>query len=664
MTNPPVDLSEFLSGFLAEAEELLRKIKAHLMELDAATEREQPAPRAARELFRAVHTIKGLAAMVGVEPIVEIAHVMESVLREIERAGGQSSAGAVEPLIEGAQAIEQRVNALSEGSTAAPPPKALLQRLSSLEPTRSGGAFSGEVSLEAAVLAKLGPAERGQLQQALADGRRVVRADFVPTAERTARGISITSVRERLGALGEIIKVVPLSVARTGSAPGGLRFALLLATDADDAAVADACDGSVEQVHAVTRTPPVEPAVAAEEPVEGGRSRVVRVDVERLDAALEGLSELVIGRFRIERALQELTAGGADTRALAQAVAEQSRELKRLRGAILRLRLVPVTELLEPLPLIVRGLRAKTGKAVELHVERSAAELDKSVAERIFPAIVHLVRNAVDHGLEAPEERRRAGKPETGRVGVRCVELTNAQLEISVSDDGRGIDRGQLAERAGRPVPNDDAELLELLARPGFSTREQVTTTSGRGFGVDIARRLVDTLGGELELSTSVGQGTTFTLRIPITVSIVDAITFECASQRFVAPVSTVDEIVEVSPAELTRPPTPGGRQAVASLIERRGRPVPLLDLAALLRLPRRGDAPACKALVVRSDAGNFGFLVHQLLGHQEVVQRPLEDPLVRVPGVSGATDLGDGTPTLVLDLLALTRALRSREAA
>src|SRR5690606_20089953 len=222
-------------------------------------------------------------------------------------------------------------------------------------------------------------------------------------------------------------------------------------------------------------------------PVEGVRSRVVRVDVERLDAALEGLSELVIGRFRIERALQELTAAGADTRALAQAVAEQSRELKRLRGAILRLRLVPVTELLEPLPLIVRGLRAKTGKAVELHVERSAAELDKSVAERIFPAIVHLVRNAVDHGLEAPEERRRAGKPETGRVGVRCVELTNAQLEISVSDDGRGIDRGQLAERAGRPVPNDDAELLELLARPGFSTREQVTTTSGRGFGVDIA---------------------------------------------------------------------------------------------------------------------------------------------------------------------------------
>jgi two-component system chemotaxis sensor kinase CheA len=324
-----------------------------------------------------------------------------------------------------------------------------------------------------------------------------------------------------------------------------------------------------------------------------------------------------------------------------------------------------MAEVLERVPLLVRGLSRSTGRAVNLHLDVGGAEVDKTVAERIFPAIVHLVRNAIDHALETPAERLAAGKPERGLLEVTCVERSNTQLEIEIRDDGRGVDAAQVARRAGRELPRTDAELLDLLCMPGLSTRDKVTTTSGRGMGMDIVRRtIVDELGGELLLETQPGKGTRFVLRVPLTITIVDAFTFESAGERFCVPVATIEEILDVDHARLVQAPgTSGERSSSLGMLERRGEALPFVALARVLR---RTAGPSQKAFVVRRNGEPMAFAVDRLLGQQEVVVRPLEDPLLRVPGVTGATDLGDGRPTLVLDLYALAgggKRLQAQEA-
>ena len=516
-------------------------------------------------------------------------------------------------------------------------------------------------------------AEREQLAQGAAQGKRVVRVDFVPSPERAAAGITITTVRERVGKIAEIAKVVPLSLPASAASPGGLAFALLVITEAGDAALAEAADATPDKVRSLAGPAPVlgEPAgapatlIIEEEPGDegdGARRGVVRVEVARLDDALEKLSSLVVTRFRLNRALAALSARGvpaADIRDLQEIVSLNGRQLRDLRASIMRARMISVAEMLERVPLLVRGLGRATGKQVVVEIDAGRAELDKAVAERIFPAIVHLIRNAVDHAIETPDERRRAGKPEKGVVRVTCFERANNQLELSIADDGRGIDRAQVAKKAGREIPKSDQDLLALLTIPGLSTREEVTTTSGRGLGMDIVRRITaDDLGGELLLKTTPGAGTTFTLRVPLSITIVDAFSFLVGQQPFVVPVAMVEEIIEVDPSHVVRGPAPGrgsqpgsGRGEIR-LLSRRGEAVPLVGLGELFEVSDAGEGK--KAIVVRRGAEPYAFAVDRMLGQQEVVVRPLEDRLVKIAGVSGSTDLGDGRPTLVLDLIAL----------
>ncbi|MFL5344268.1 MAG: chemotaxis protein CheA [Hyalangium sp.] len=669
-----MDLADFLPAYLAEVEELLGAAHTHLLALETAARQRSASPRTVRELFRALHTIKGLSAMIDVEPIVSLSHWMETALRHADQAGGRLPEASIEPMMEGLRAIEQRVRQLATGKPVSTVPKELLERLEALEPSpqgRAGRPAAEMLELEPALASKLSLSEQEQLLAGVSSGRRAIRLDYVPSAERASQGLTINTVRERLGQLAEIVKVVPVAGPATGG--GNLTFALLLLTNAEDAALLDAVGGPPAQVKHLSSAPaepPPAPAASAEPlgledegpSVESRRNGVLRVEVPRLDDALERLAALVVNRSKLAHAVAKLTAAGAPTRELLQVLQENARQLRDLRAAILHLRMVRMGDVLERMPLLVRGLRRATGKQVRLVQEVGDAELDKAVADRLLPALVHLVRNAVDHALERPEERRAAGKPEEGVVRLACHARTSTRLELSVSDDGRGVDAASVAARAGVPVPESSAELLELMCRPGLSTRESADATSGRGMGMDIVKRIiVDQLGGELSLETRPGQGTTFILSVPLTITIVDAFVFECAAMRYAVAVSAVEEIIEVDSTRLIRPP--GLADGGVTMVERRGQAVPLVALERLLSRDSGREGLGPKALIVRQRGAPVAFAVDRLLGQQEIVLRPLEDPLVRVPGVSGATDLGDGLPTLVLDLPALgaTRGGASR---
>ncbi len=694
-----VDLREFRAAYLAEVDEHLAAINAGLLAVDAANRDGKSSPRELRELMRLLHTIKGLSAMVGIEPIVNIAHRMESVLRAADRAAGNLSERALEAMIAGTRAIESRVRAVADNQPVAEATRGTLAALEAVEVETEEGdvappAGGVDAPIDPEVDAKLTASEREQLSQGADEGRHAVRIDFAPAPAKAERGLTITTLRERLGSVGEIVRVLPMSRVASDAAPGGLLFVVVLVTDASLEAVAEAAGVPLEDVREIlaARSLPLGPTStgAASSGGAGGgrvtpppsddsahvdtqRPGVLRVDVARIDDTIEKLSGLIVTRSRLARAASKLRESGADTRDLDGILVDNARQLRDLRAAILRVRMIPISTVLDRLPLVIRGLGRSTGKLVRLSLEGGGAELDKTVAERIFPALVHLLRNSVDHGVEPPAERARAGKPEHATITVTSSSRNNRQIEIRIEDDGRGVDRARVAAKAGRDVPTEDSALLDMLCQPGLSTRDEVDTTSGRGVGMDIVRKIVvDGLGGELLLETTPGAGTVFVIRVPLTIAIVDSFMLRCGGERFVVPVPVVEEIIDLDPARIVHGPRVDNRET--RFFARRGETVPVVDLARALGLfgkaggqsPHQSHETSAQALIVRRGHEEpVAFAIDRVLGQQETVVRPLVDPLVAVTGISGSTDLGDGRATLVLDLIGLSGQLaRTRGAA
>jgi two-component system, chemotaxis family, sensor kinase CheA len=654
-----VDLREFVGGFIAESDQLVAAATAGLLEIEQANVRGELRAKTVRDLFRALHTIKGLAGMMGIQPIVDLAHAFETVVRVADQAGGRLSGRSVELGLRAVREIADRVRAVAENKSIAPAPEALIDELARVD--NAAGSAARASRFATSWDQRLSAGERQQVAVAVERARKLYTLTFTPSEQGAARGISIATVRPAVAKLAEIIKVAPRAVPQSDEAPAGLLFELLVVSDADTAQLAAAVGSTPDRVEpVVVDVAPELPELPAlpieDEPVARIGRSFVRVELSRLDDLQEQLSALVVSRFRLERQIAKLADAGADIRALREIADVQGRQLRDLRRGILRARMVRVAEVLEPLSLLVRSLVKPGVKEVKLEVDARDTELDKAVADRLLPAIVHLVRNAVDHAIEPMAEREQAGKPAVGRIRISCYEGAGNQLELSVSDDGRGIDRTLIAKRAGKQI-DDESALLDVLTTAGFSTRATATQTSGRGFGMDIVKRITTReLGGELSLMTDVGVGSTFTLKVPLTIAIIDVFSFECGRQPFVVPVSTIEEIFEVAECKRLDGPTERGRLPM-SLCERRGRPVPLVSLGRLLRLDV-SETESGKAMVVRRNGDAIAFAVDRMLGRHEVVVRPIDDALARVTGIAGATDLGDGRPTLLLDLVELGGAI------
>src|SRR5438552_2350431 len=383
---------------------------------------------------------------------------------------------------------------------------------------------------------------------------------------------------------------------------------------------------------------------AAGAAVEPARSRHLRVDLRRLDGLMDLIGELVTARGR----LNELAAERRDP-AIDDVTIQISRLTADLQAEIIQARMTPVWQVFDRFPRLVRDLARQLGKQVAFRVEGKEIELDRAILDELGDPLMHLLRNAVDHGIEPPAERRRRGKNPEAEIVLTALR-ERSSVAISVTDDGRGIDRATILERARRDGLVDphaealtDDQLLRVLARPGFSTADAVTNVSGRGVGIDVAVTRLRALGGSIEIRSQPGKGTTFVLRLPVTLAIVRALIASVRRERYALPLTYVAETVELGAAPTT---IVEGREAIVL----RDRVVPLVYLRQLLGVA--GDAPPPRRPIIVLEMGErrSGVVVDGMLGQQEIVVKGFDAPQGTLPVFSGATIMGDGVPALILD--------------
>jgi two-component system chemotaxis sensor kinase CheA len=383
-----------------------------------------------------------------------------------------------------------------------------------------------------------------------------------------------------------------------------------------------------------------------------GDQSSIRVSVEKIDRIVNLVGELVIAQAMMQQSVGSLAAG-QDER-LAHSLATLDRNTRDLQQAVMSIRMMPMEFVFSRFPRLVYDVSSRLGKKVNLRTQGHETELDKELIELLIDPLTHVVRNAIDHGIESPEERRKAGKPEMGTVHMRATHRGGSVI-IEVSDDGRGLDRERIIAKARElgmhaEESMDDAQVWGLIFEAGFSTAKEVTNLSGRGVGMDVVRRNITSLGGSVSVSSGRGEGTTITIQLPLTLAVLDGMIVGVGDEQYIVPLEFV--------AEAFKPGAGDIRTVVnkASLVAVRGEHLPIVRLEDVVRLPEQGGRPEPLCLVVEVDNRRAALLVDSLIGQQQLVVKSLEANLHAVPGVAGATILGDGRVALILDVSTFTR--------
>jgi two-component system chemotaxis sensor kinase CheA len=661
-----VDVARYAALFRSEAREHLADVEAALLALERAPDRAQ-----LDALFRATHSLKGMAGAMGHATVERTAHALETLLDAVRTGRQALGRDVLALLVEGADALGQAVDdAVDPDARHAPSPdgvvEATVDRLlaaagrageASAADDRTMARAPGVAAAASAAIPglQLGSAFDVDVWGGGRDGRPAAApavaaggaaAAPVPASAGTARLVAVRLaadgvlkgarallVLRRLAALGTVRRTSPPEARWLDETFDGA-FTIELQTTQPDVVLEDAARGAGDVAEVAVR--------AADATRRLGGLRTMRVDVSRLDALLDLMGELVVARERLLRAIEPL-----DSRAPAVDAAQGvARLVAALQEEVLQLRMVPVGQVMDRFPRLVREAARELGKDVAFVIEGREIELDRSLLDAIGDPLVHLLRNAVDHGIEDPESRRAAGKPPTGRLVVRA-RRDRAAVLIEVEDDGRGVDADAVRQRAvaagllapEEPALDDDA-LLGVLARPGFSTAARVSRLSGRGVGIDAVLDRVRTLGGSLALRTAPGQGTTFTLRLPVTLAILRALVVGVADAAYVLPADHVVEVLEAGPEVA----------AGDTVVRVRDEALPLVRLRERFGATAAGaDAP--HLVVVEVGGRRVALHVDALLGHQDVVVKGFDAVRGSAPWFSGATILGDGAPALIVDM-------------
>ena len=631
---------QFLDDYFAECDEHLVLMRRALVTLEDEIDTGMIERTLLDNLFRSFHTLKGISGMVGLSAAEQLAHDLESYLRELREGTVVLSKRGFDALVEGVSLLENVINAHRNN-----------------QPIPSIDEIADRVQAVTSHPATSDTTSDSPANSEIPDDESTTRSwqvEFTPTAELAERGVNVNSVRTRLQQIGQLLQAKPVI-----KGAGEIAFQFIIATNADKTAL------ETLEADGLTFTPvPVEPAqrIAGSQPVPSiAPASVVRVDLDRLDELMRIIGELVISRTRLEDQLTELkrTTPAALWRTLQETSHSMGRQLRDLRESVMRVRMVQIGELFERMTFVVRDLTRESGKKIIVQLSGGETEIDKFLVERMMDPLMHLVRNAVSHGIETVAEREAQGKRSEGLLSLSAT-TAGERIVIKIADDGRGIDRNLVVARAKASglshgaAQIDDGALLDLICTPGLSTRSEADRLSGRGVGMDVVKKATEELGGRISLATKLGEGTAFTIELPLTLAIAEALIVSVNGQKFAVPQSAVREVLEVESASTKVLEN-------NEIISYRGKALPLLRLARVFDMTHQRGA-SFHVLVIGDDTSAVGLAVDRIIGQREIVVRAIKDPLAQSKGIAGATELGDQRVVLILDITALRQlAVTSR---
>ena len=701
-----MDMSQYLGAFLDEAGDNLK----HLDDLILLVESDPANPGAINEIFRSAHTLKGMSATMGFEKMAALTHAIEDMLDGVRKGEYSLRGEDIDLLFRSLDTMQAMVDSIRGGGN-----DTSVETQELVASIR--GAVKADRSPDTAQKTEanqLSGQDEEWIKEARGLGMNVFEIRVVLSPSCLLKAARAYMVVNRLEETGDLIKTIPpvealeneqfsdefrvyystggnaeqvetalsriseLSVVEVrelgieGSSPEKKREEQPREPVASAGREQAGSQQKPEPEHEPEKTPqehaaepvelPVAPklsetpgkpdAAAPKKAAESGKkaSQTVRVDIGRLDKMMNLVGELVIGKARIERLAQE-----SRLREFDEPLSQLGRISSDIQELVTKFRMVPVSFIFERFPRLVRDLSKSLKKEVALVLEGQETELDRTVIDEIGEPMVHLIRNCLDHGIELPEERVKAGKPEKGTITISAYQEGSGVI-IQVSDDGHGIDVSKIKAKALRKgiITEEQAEtmseeeLLQIILLPGFSLAEKVTDLSGRGVGMDAVKIKVESLGGQFEVHTKLGEGTSVFVRLPLTLAIVVALLIKVGDEIYAIPLESVEETILVKRENVkTVHGTP------ATLL--RGDVLALSDLAAILGTTTQGrDEVEYPVVVVKAGKNKIGFIVDELIGQQEIVIKSLGKFLSKIKGIAGATILGDGNVALILDVSSL----------
>ncbi|MBR8659474.1 MULTISPECIES: chemotaxis protein CheA [Brevibacillus] len=681
-----MDMNQYLDMFIEESKEHLQAINANLLLLENDPENIQ----IVNEIFRSAHTLKGMSATMGFEDMASLTHETENVLDMIRNHKLTITSDIMDVIFQSVDLIESMVMNIMEGGDGSADVSTLVKKLRAIV----AGDFS---AVETAAVVEAAPAGN----EAAGSERQYDLDEFALTVLKQSKDvghnlfwIKVTldegcvlkaarayMVFDQLESMGDVIKSTPAVeeienerfdrsfelVYVTMQPADKIRQTITNISEISDveleplqlqepAAKAEQEVKQAKEQAAASAAPAVEkkpdaPAGGMKKVSAGGKT--IRVDIERLDVLMNLFSELVIDRGRLEQLAREI--GKSE---LQETVEHMSRISGDLQNIILTMRMVPVEQVFNRFPRMVRDLAKELNKKVNLEIYGAETELDRTVIDEIGDPLVHLLRNSLDHGIESPEERKKAGKPEEGTICLRAYHSGN-HVFIEVKDDGAGINKEKVLKKAiERGIVNPanadsmtDKQIFELLFASGLSTAEVISDISGRGVGLDVVKSKIESLGGSVSVDSVRGQGTTFLIQLPLTLSIISAMLVQVQNEKYAVPLSSIIETAVFRKDEIMM----AHQQQV---IDFRGRVVPLVSLKDIFQVPDAGvgSEDEVAVVIVRKGEKMAGLVVDSFIGQQEIVLKSLGKYLVNVFAISGATILGDGQVALIIDCNALIK--------
>lgn len=678
-----------ISVFLDELEEKIQVLSDGFLRL----EKEGSDPQVLQEIFRAAHTVKGSSGVMGYDRMSRLTHEMENLFDLLRQGRLEITEGMIDVLFEALDTLKALRDEIT-GQSGPVEIEGVIEKIQRFvaggerrKAGRSPATDPGPGITPAQGIQNLTEVEKEVIHEAYIRGQHAYRIQVTVDSQCQMKSVRAFLVFQTLYECGEIIKALPPAeqlqegeyddtfevILLTAEDIGRIRHLLMTISEIvsvvvepvvlSEGRVQDfAADDSAEK-QSDRKQPAEEPAGKAGRPLqvregEGPSKQVktVRIDVEKLDNLMNLVGELVIDRTRLDR-LAEIFKGRCGSDDLVEVLDEISNHLGQLTNSlqeqIMKARMLPVAQVFNRFPRMVRDLAHKLGKEIEFVIEGKETELDRNVIEVIGDPLIHLLRNAVDHGIEPPDERVAAGKPRTGTIRLKAFHEEN-HIVIFIEDDGRGMNVEKIRSRAvekGLVDPETaarltDREVLDFIFTPGFSLADRVTDLSGRGVGMDVVRKQIGQINGCVELATALGKGTRLTIKLPLTLAIIRALMVQVDKQVYALPLVNVMETIRIAPGAVQKV-----RQSEVIIV--RGRALPLLWLAEAFGSQRK-EATRVYVVIVGVGSQRLGVAVERLLGEQEIVIKSLGNYLGRVPGISGATILGDGAVALIVDVRGL----------